>query len=195
MKIIGICPTCLRNIESGDDVVESDGVAYHEECSPASPVEIPKNLIVESAAVPGGVRVKKTKQAEQIEQLLAVVKSLSAQVAELTAKPAASEKPKRTSSEKGSPRVGVYYVIKGYPTDKRPPQCIKAMRALAQAAPEGGRMTEMEIWNALMAEPFPSTTASKSVGVWNYVQTPFHIFKYYKGPMVDAEYLLGPFDV
>jgi hypothetical protein len=68
-------------------------------------------------------------------------------------------------------------------------------RAIAQAAPADGRMTEMEVWNALMSEPFPSERASKSVGSWNYRQTPFYIFRYYRKDMINAEYIKGPFDV
>lgn len=203
MKIIGTCPKCTRNIEQGDDVLEVRGVVYHEECAPPAepPVEVPSQP--ESlASKNGGKKVKKDTRDELLEKLIGLVGSLQQEVAELKARPTASvvERPKKTKSEKGAPRPNVYYVISGFPSEKRPPQCIRVFRAIAQAAPapaegaKGSRMTEMDIWNALMAEPFPSTKPNPRLGAWNHVQTPFYIFKYYRADMIDAEYVQGPFD-
>ena len=198
MKKIGTCPACSRDIESGDDVVEVNHVVYHEGCEPATPQAKPEPPA--EPVEPKGEKVEKQPkmtQAQMIERLTGLVASLASEVAELknnrAAAPAArASKPK---SEKGAPRPHVYYVIKGFPSEKRPPQCLRIFRAIAQAAPADGRMTEMDVWNALMAEPFPSTKPNPKIGAWHHVQTPFYIFKYYRADMINAEYVAGPFDV
>lgn len=192
MKIIGKCPACDRDIESGDDVVEVKGVAYHEGCEPAVEPVVTEPVVEPVVETKGK---KMSKQDEMLAQLVALVGDLSAQVASLKANQAATPTAKKAKSEKGAPRPDVYYVIKGFPSEKRPPQCLKVYRAIAQAAPEGGRMTETDIWNALMDGNHPSTKANKNVGSWNYAQTPYYIFKYYRADMINAEYVSGPFDV
>jgi hypothetical protein len=198
IKYVGKCPTCVRGIERGDDVVERGGVVYHEECAP------PELAAAESAVVPvvkvpslpelqalvkSGGKKKMGKQDELLAKLLEAVGHLTDEVAELKARPTLVAPPAaRKKSEKGQPRPTVYYVLKGFPTEKRPPQCLRVMRALAQAAPEGGKMTEVEVWNALMGP-------GNKLGPWNYQQSPFYIFKYYRADMIDAGYVVGPFDV
>lgn len=198
MKKITTCPSCQRDVNDVDDVLEVKGVVYHEECAPgtgapqeSAPAPTPQ---IDKPAKPekGG---KMSSKDELLMKLVDLVGDLQAEVRELKqqrhAAPARVAKPK---SEKGQPRPHVYYVIKGFPSEKRPPQCLRVFRALAQAAPEGGRMTEMDVWNALMDGQFPSTKANANVGAWNYSQTPFYIFKYYRADMIDAEYVQGPFD-
>ncbi len=119
-----------------------------------------------------------------VEDLMAVIEGLKTQIAELSTTRTAA--PAAKTTKKGEPRPHVHYVLKGFPTEKYPPQCLRVMKCLAQAAPEGGKMTETEIWDALMGE-------GNKLGTWNYRQTPFHIFKYYHNPMVDGDYLRGPF--
>ena len=197
MKIIGTCPACSRNIEQGDDVAPYQGKTYHEECVPAAE---PTPALAPPSQPESLVESKKEKKMSKDEMMMALIQQMTAltqKVAELESRPAtaaaapAARKPK---SEKGAPRPDVFYVIKGFPSEKFPPQCLKVYRAIAQATPESGKMTEVDIWNALMVEAHPSTKASKSVGSWNYRQTPFYIFKYYRQDMIAAEYVLGPFD-
>jgi len=214
IKYVGKCPTCVRGIERGDDVVERGGVVYHEECAPpgtgapvatatssSSAVGAEERAVVPSlpelqALVKSGGKKKMGKQDELLAKLLEAVGHLTDEVAELKARPTLVAAPAaRKKSEKGQPRPTVYYVLKGFPTEKRPPQCLRVMRALAQAAPEGGKMTELDIWNTLMAESFPSLKPNPSLGPWNYVQDPFYIFRYYKLQMIEGDYLLGPFQV
>ncbi len=177
MNVIGKCPTCSRSIEAGDEVLIG-GVAYHEGCEPEIEVA-PKQEVKKEE------EMKKTKKDETIEQLAAQVAALTQTVAELLATRASAPVPAKSAHKKGTPRPDVFYVIKGYPTEKFPPQCLKVMRTLAQAAPEGGKMSEVQVWEALMGE-------GNKLGAWNYRQDPFHIFKYYKNPMSDGEYLRGP---
>lgn len=192
------CPKCERILDPLDDVVEFNGLVYHEECKPTialEPAVVPE--VPESPAKKGKKVAKPTNSEELLQKLLDTISSLSKEVADLKARPAevATVAPKRSKANKGAPRPFIYYTLRGYPTEKRPPQCLRVMRALAQAAPEGGKMTELDIWNALMAEPFPSQKAHPSLGPWNYVQDPFYIFRYYKLQMIDGDYLLGPFQV
>ena len=214
IKYIGKCPACGRGIEHGDDVVEQNGVMYHEGCEPpltasAPPTKSevvlsqPESLAVQSTPTKseGGKKVsKKSQEIELIEKMLAALSVLTNKVAELEARPltavsAREAAPKKSKAEKGAPRPDVYYVIKGYASEGRPPQFLKVSRALAQAAPENGKLTEMEVWNALMDGPHPSEKPNKSVGSWSYRQTPFYIFKYYRAQMLSAEYVLGPFNL
>lgn len=125
------------------------------------------------------------KNDDKIAELLALVGNLSAQVEEMKAARVAPEVEKR-SSKKGTPRLHVFYELLGYPKEKFPPQCLRVMRCLAQAAPEGGKMTEVEVWDALMGE-------KSTIGPWHYRQDPFYIFKYYRAQMIDGDYLRGPF--
>ena len=125
---------------------------------------------------------KKSKNEQLMEQLLTELQSVRAELAEVKAKQAAGSK----TSGKDRPRPGVWYEIKGFPSEKHPPQCIRVMRCLYTTAPEGPKkMSEMDVFNALMG---PDT----NLGAWNYRQTPFHIFKYYHVPMISGEYLTGP---
>lgn len=194
MKKIATCPVCGRDVNDVDDVKEVGGQAYHEECAPT---EAPAPV----KPAEGGKKVKVDKDA-LLRQLVEKVGELSQQVAELKqGRSAPATRQARPKSEKGQPRPNVYYVVRGFPSDKRPPQCIRVYRALAQAAPapaEGeqhSRMTELDVWNALMAEPFPSTKPNPRLGAWNHVQTPYYIFKYYRADMINAEFVAGPFDV
>ena len=201
IKYVGKCPACARGIEAGDDVVERGGVAYHDGCEPPveEVVEPPVQEIVVPSQPESLVKSTPTKSDEVLEKLLALVGNLTQEVAALKARPAQAvslvASPKKSKAEKGAPREDVYYVINGFPTEKFPPQCLKVFRAIAQACGENHRMNEVEVWNALMDGAHPSEKASKSVGSWNYRQTPFYIFKYYRGVMVSAEYIAGPFDV
>ncbi len=208
IKHVGICPApgCGRGIEA-DDVVERGGVLYHDGCEPPAAEEpsAAAEKLVEAPTVTEPVVepvaesavVKEMTADEKMARLLEIVGALTAEITVLKQRPAAVSvaavrKPK---SEKGAPRASVYYLVKGFPSEKRPPQCLRVYRAIAQAAPEDGRMTEMDVWNALMDGEFPSTKANARLGAWNHVQTPFYIFKYYRQDMIAAEYVQGPFDV
>lgn len=211
IKYIGECPTCTRGIEAGDDVVERKGIMYHDGCEPEGEVEPVKPAVVEVAEVvsqpplviaeqKGKKMTKQEKQDMMLEQLLGLVTTLAHKVTELETRQVApvataGTTAKKSKNEKGAPRPDVYYVVKGYPSENRPPQCLKVFRAIAQACPADGKMTEMQVWDALMAEKFPAEVASKNVGSWNYRQTPFYIFRYYRKDMINAGFVLGPFDV
>ena len=131
---------------------------------------------------------KKADNNEVLNQLLMAVTMLTKEVADLKAKQAAAPTaPKKEKAKKGEPRPDVWYHIKGFPSEKRPPQCLRVFRVIAQAAPAGGKMTEVDIWNALMGP-------DNKLGPWNYSQDPFYIFKYYRAPMIEGEYIQGPFN-
>lgn len=191
-KSIGKCPTCNRSIERGDDVLEFGGKVYHDGCEP-EPVEsepVEPEPIEEAAPIAAAPLTSE----QMIERLLLVVSNLAGEVAALkAAKPVATAAAKKPKSEKGQPRPNTYYVVKGYPTEKFAPQCLMVMKAIAQASPVDGKMTEIDIWNALMAEQFPST--KPKVANWNYKQTPYYAFKYYFQPLADGSYVSGPFNL
>lgn len=179
-KVVGKCPTCSRDIEQGDDVKFVKSTLYHEECAPEEdakpqPQEQPKEKAV------------KPKKEDTMAQLIALVGDLAKQVADLKAQRVAPAAPKR-DHKKGEPRPNVWYEIKGYPNENFPLQCLRVMRCIAQATPEDRKMTETQIWEALMGE-------DSKLGPWSYRQDPFYIFKYYRAKMIDGEYVRGPFNL
>lgn len=126
---------------------------------------------------------------EMMKLLLGKLEQLSTEVATLKAERASGPIESKPKGKKGDPRPDIHYVIAGRPTADAqiPPQYRRVINCLAQAAPEGGRMTEVEVWNALMGE------ASK-LGAWSYRQDAFYIFKYYRAKMIESGYVKGPFD-
>ena len=208
------CPGCGRAIDEEDDVVPKQGPMgtelWHEECvvtpkeldeivevvEVVEPREIvpsqPESLVVTSAtSKEKKVPAKKAKKEEPVDPMVAAlleeIRSLRADVNALKSQPNVVSVAKKVSV-KGQPRPNVKYKLLGYPSEGFPPQCLRVMRCLAQSAPEGGEMNEVQIYDALMG---PDST----LGAWNYNQTPYHIFKYYSPQMRGADFMRGPFNV
>ncbi len=113
-----------------------------------------------------------------VEQLLARINELSAQLAEVKQTTGPTSAARRRAP--GQPRAEVYYVLAGVPTGGMPPQAIAVAKILATAADTN---------NIPEAEAMELMEKAKESGKLRTIQGSWHIFQYYRPNLIGGNYL------